>query len=370
MAVNYLSILKTKRGEFTALSYLENDQKKRLLPLFDLTKPSKSVARFEGCFDITQAYVDETAEKIAEVWGSRAALVDAMRWPADQALKSGVHLISYFYERLTTLGVKVIPVLGYDRWESDVYRDAMGSLELDAGGQVCLRLDTHALEDSADPDFLEDRVKQMLQDMALTPANCLVLIDFEDTTVSSIEQLVDQGHSVIAALAGIGFKHFATAGCSIPASIEQAVSKPDSTGKIVRREWTLWRSLRAAYPKLSWLFGDYAVRGPKAADDIIAPDTNGKIRYTTSGGYFIARGHSLRKGNKGAQMYDLAKVVKQSPHFMGPTFSWGDRELVKCSNGDFKGAPWKWIAIDSSHHITWVVAEVEEFVQQHAGSNV
>jgi hypothetical protein len=260
------------------------------------------------------------------------------------------------------LGVNVTPVLGYDRWESEPYREAINAMELPDDPHVCLRLDSEAMSDAAEPGLLREQVSKMLEDMLATPKSCRVLLDFEDATVASVEQLIERGHRVMSELAELGFMDFATAGSSIPPSIDIAVPEPDSTGRLIRREWTVWRTLRAAYPKYSWLFGDYGVRGPKSADDIISTHTNGKIRYTTADIYFIARGHSMQQEGKGEQMYELAQTIMNSRHYMGSDFSWGDEEIVRCSRGEFKGTSTTWIAIDTNHHLAWVVQEVTEHI--------
>ncbi|MGY0523054.1 beta family protein, partial [Pseudomonas aeruginosa] len=81
-----------------------------------------------------------------------------------------------------------------------------------------------------------------------------------------------------------------------------------------------WKGFLQAYPTASLYFGDYGVRNPRAADNIIAPDMNGKIRYTIENSYFIARGHSLRRENKAAQNNVLARAIVESPHYMGENF--------------------------------------------------
>ncbi len=364
MAANYLFIAKTKQGEMNALANARGRHKDLTLPLFDLSRMGQSLKRFKDARDVTQAYVNETAVEIAKVWKGRAALIDAMRWPVDSTLRSGEYVPTYFYRRLVALGVNVIPVLGYDRWESEPYREAINTMELPDDPQVCLRLDSDAMNDAAEPGLLREQVLKMLEDIAASPRSCRVLLDFEDATVVSVEQMIQRGYRVMNELADLGFKDFATAGSSIPPSIEIAVAEPDSTGRLIRREWTVWRTLRAAYPRYSWLFGDYGVRGPKSADDIISPHTNGKIRYTTSDSFFIARGHSMQLEGKGEQMYELAQTIMNSRHYMGSDFSWGDEEIVRCSRGEFKGTSTTWIAIDTSHHMAWVVQEVAEHVMR------
>ena len=124
----------------------------------------------------------------------------------------------------------------------------------------------------------------------------------------------------------------------------------------------LWQMLRTQYPHINWLFGDYGVRSPNTGEDVISPHTNGKIRHTIDKHFFIVRGHSVQIGAKGGQMYDLAKKLVESPHYLNPEFSWGDSQIFQCSLG--QGTPGNsttWIAIDTSHHIAYSVAEVMEF---------
>jgi hypothetical protein len=60
-------------------------------------------------------------------------------------------------------------------------------------------------------------------------------------------------------------------------------------------------------------------------------------------------------------MSGLAATVVNSPHFFGEHFSWGDGEIKLCSSQGAFGNPCTWIAIDTNHHLVFVVQEVEEF---------
>jgi hypothetical protein len=364
MAAHHLYIAKTLPGEFRAMSELRSGHEKRMLTLFDLSKPKEELARFEDAKDRDAAYIAEVAERIAGVW-SGTTLIDAMRWGAGATIKSGQSIVPYFYDQLVGWGLDVVPVIGYDRWGSEVYRKGLEGITLRDGQLVCLRLESYAIKDAEDPEFFQEQIKEIVDAMKVDPSNYLVLIDFEDTTVASLEQLVNSGNSVIQALAEFGFTKYATAGCSIPQFINEALPKHNSTGKIIRKEWTIFQTFMSAYPQYSWLYGDYGVRGPKSAD-VHTKHTNGKIRYTTSDMYFAARGHSLSEGNKGAQMYALAKWIMNSEYFMGAQFSWGDGEIIRCAQKQFRGRPVDWIAIDTNHHLTWVVREVEELVRRLA----
>jgi hypothetical protein len=65
--------------------------------------------------------------------------------------------------------------------------------------------------------------------------------------------------------------------------------------------------------------------------------------------------------NKGEQMWDLAAKVVQSQHYLGPEFSWGDKRILDCSDKKTKGHHSQWISNDTSHHLAYVLAEVENF---------
>lgn len=373
MTANYLPIYKAKSGEFQAIANAKKIHIRRTLPLFEVCRIGDSVrkaARFKDSHALICAYLDETAQRIAEICSGRSVLVDAFQWLPDSTTETGEHVISYIYSQLESWGVNVVPVIGYDRWDSSTYRIALQGIEVSGDGYYCMRLDSHAIEDAEDPEFFEERVLGILDDLNIEPERCAVLLDFGDVTAFSVEDLTEQGERVMRLLAPMGFRFFSTAGCSLPPTIDKAVRKNDSTGKVIRKEMLLWKTLRVAYPEVKWVFGDYGVRGPNTAEDVISPDTNGKIRHTIGQSYYVVRGHSLRKGDKGAQMYKLAQAVVDSEHYMGEDFSWGDARILACSSGEFKGNSTDWIAIDTCHHMAWVVAEVEEFELRVSASKV
>ncbi len=370
MIANYLPIYKAKPGEFQALSKAKKAHDRKMLPFFEVCKigeAARKSKKFRDCSTVTCTYLEETAQKIAEIRQGKNVLVDAFQWDAGSLTETGEHILPYIWSKLESLGVGVVPVIGYDRWDSATYRNAMQGFEVSSSGYYCLRLDSHAIEDAEDPEFFEERVMEILDVLNIEPERCAVLLDFGDVTALSIEDLIGRSERVMSVLASVDFKFFATAGCSLAPTINGAVKKPNSTGKVMRKEMLLWQAMRLGYPKLKWIFGDYGVRGPGTTEDIISPHTNGKIRHTISQNYFIVRGHSVQEGDKGAQMYRLAKTVVDSVHYMGEDFSWGDAQILACSQ--IKTGPGNatiWIAIDTSHHLAWVIAEVEEFEQKIA----
>lgn len=372
MATQVLSILKAKQGEIEALGHTSDKNAASFLPLFDIcpiTNKMRERKVYQKAPAPTELYLTNVANDIASVWKGRTALFDPYRWLANAVTESGQHVIPFMQNKLQSLGVHVHATVGYDRWDSPDYQFAMKALGLGSNSYFCLRLDSNAIEDAAEPKYFTDQVKDVIETLGLNPALCLALIDFADVTVTSLETMVDHSKRVIDLLTPMGFTAISVAGCSMPSLITDAVGEEDSSGTVLRKESLVFQALRMEYPQLTVMHGDYGVRAPNSAEELIAPDTNFKIRYTNGNAYFVARGHSQRKGNKGAQTQNLASEVINSGHFMGPTFSWGDERIVACRDGQFSGNHGQWVGIDTNHHIAWVVAEVREFELQLASTN-
>jgi hypothetical protein len=126
-----------------------------------------------------------------------------------------------------------------------------------------------------------------------------------------------------------------------------------------------WKAVFAEWKDMGIIFGDYLIRSPLAVEGVIAPHANAKIRYTFDNQYFIVRGHSKKLDSLTNQHRELAKKLVTAPHFMGPSFSWGDSSLFNCSIGslEIRDATLM-IAADSNHHICSVITEIYDHQRQ------
>lgn len=364
MTPTYIPVCKALKSEFEAVVQINTADARKIHPLFDVTRIGPNTIKtkwFQHSQTPTSDFLDRAINGIAGAWSGRIAMVDAYHWPADAAVDSGEHILPYIYNQLEAAGVRIVPVIGYDRWDNQSYRLAMQEVELATGSYYCLRLDADAIDDAADPQFFKDRINSILKDLDLTPAHCAVLIDFGDVTAKSVEEMVSGANAVLTLLKPYGFKYCATAGCSLPKSIDLAVKKPDSVGTVVRKEMLLWQAMRQEHPAIPLIYGDYGVRGPSSNEGVPNKHANAKIRYTIEKHFFIVRGHSMMWEGKGEQVWGLAETVVNSKYYMGEGFSWGDQSIAECSRKEIKGGHPQWITIDTSHHMAFVVAEVEEF---------
>jgi len=371
MVKSYIPIYRAKSGEFEALANVSKEHAKRYLPLFEIpriTAKTRELVKFRESTALTCAYLTDIALRIAKVRKGQGVMVDISQWDPASLTETGEHVLPYLYSLLKTMDVQVVPVIGFDSWESSIYRTAMQGVEIPEAGTICIRLDSQAIEDAEDPLFLEERVQEIMEGLEIGPGQCGIIMDFGDVTSKALTDLLDQAERVIQVLIPMNFKVFITAGCSLPPTINEAVKNQDSVGKVLRKEMLLWQSLRTQFPNVPLRYGDYGVRGPSSVDDVIAPDANGKIRHTIGQNYYVVRGHSMRKDDKGAQMYKLAASLVSSPFFMGESFSWGDSQIALRSkaltDSTIKigpGGHTTWIAIDTNHHLAYAIGEVEEF---------
>jgi hypothetical protein len=359
MNLLYVPILAAKRGEFTALTNLPSAASSRIMPLFDLPNPADGKP--------LENRIVKVATKTGAAWANREAFLDIAKWKPNARTESGIHVLEFAFSHFRSQGVIAHPVVAYDRWDDHEYSQALKNIRSMYPVTPCIRLDREALEDMGDLTYFSERIDLIMAELSVSPTNCYVLIDLGDISKSAVPHVLADVESAIDTVRSLGFNMIILAGSSMPASINVAVATPDAVGCIPRIEMMAWKALFEDRKDRRIVFGDYAVRNPSAPDGVIAPHANAKIRYTINNQFFIVRGHSKQKTRLALQNKELAKTLVSSHHYMGPTFSWGDAQILECSIGTKEmGDATGWIAIDSNHHIQTVVAEVFEFQHQFA----
>jgi len=366
----YLPILKALQGEYEALAHLDHAHANAIHPLFDvpvINQNHQKTKKYQNSPMPVSDYLDGVARKIGGSWKIGYVMVDMFNWRPSATVETGEQALAYLYAALKNEKAIVIPVVGYDRWDDPVYRLTMTGFDYSAVPYVCLRLEAHAIEDALEPELFHERMQEILDDLELTASKCSVLIDFGDMTAKSLIDLTDEAVRVLGLLDSYGFHYIATAGCSMPNSINQAVKHPDNNAQVVRKEMLLWQTLRTSQPGLSVVYGDYGVRGPGSNEGIRTPHANAKIRYTVDKAFLVARGHSVQKERYKAQMPVLAREIVTSKGFISG-LTWGDYMIAECSMGgpQVKYAPVNWIAYDTNHHLGFVVEEIREFEHRFA----
>ncbi|MCW0220855.1 MAG: beta family protein [Prosthecobacter sp.] len=358
MEILYVPIMAAKKGEFDALKNLPSSIVERVLPLLEL--PVKSDRK------TVEESIVSTAVQVGKVWGKRRAFLDISKWSAGARTENGVHVFEFAIAQFARNNVAVSPVVGYDRWGDPVYRQALVNIRTIHSITPCLRLDREAIQDDMlDPDYFQERIADILNVLNLGAENFFVVLDHGDVSNSAVPDLIEATENAIGVLRRLGFGVVIVAGGSMPSSIDKAVGCRDEVGCIHRVEMLAWKAIFSQSADCSIVFGDYTIRSPHAADGVIAPDANAKIRYTIENQYFVVRGHSKKLDSLGAQHQVLARKLIASAHYMQPSFSWADSELFNCSLGAKTiGSATTMISIDGNHHICAIVVEVFEYQQR------
>lgn len=356
MPIHYAPILKAKTGEFRALREVSSFVRGRIAPMFDFDLPDEN----KESSDAQQ--ILGSVRSLARANPPDLMFVDAFQWQPDAQVATGDHVISFLVSALRSEGIHPIPVIGYDRWQSADYRLAIANVGPGPGGRFGIRLDRSVVEDLYEPNDVVDTLSDMLSATNAEPEQCLVFIDLEDvsTNTSSVASLIDECSQILDAISHMGFAGFVIAGSSVPEQIGHAVPAHDSTSTIARKEHLVWRSVRAEYPDLALISGDYGVRGPTSYSGP-NPNMNGKIRYTADRVFFVARGHAISTDHSYVQMHNLAQAVVSSPYYRGSGYSWGDAQIADSAAGGVRGNMTTWIGIDTNHHIHSVVDEVIDY---------
>jgi hypothetical protein len=368
----HTAILKAKKGELKALGGLDDRTADRVRPVFELGRLTDQIRDCKYIRESrtpTTTHIDRLLAGISDVWRNRVAMVDGFEWAPQAKTESGESVIPYMVKALRRRGTPVIPVVGYDRWSNPDYKAGFQGVEAHRGREWCFRFDKTAVEDASDPEYLVENVSDMLEALEAGAQNCTALIDFGDISMptASIEDITNDGVQLLRVLSDVGFEQFIFAGCSMPRTINLAVDEPDTDGFVIRKEMLVWQALRTELPSLKIGFGDYALRGPTTSE-FPSKYTNGKIRHTVSNRLFIVRGHPFLNDGSRVQMEELARRLIASGHYLGPDFSWGDDQIDLASRGLASRDLGHWIAIDTNHHLTFVVQEVEEFERAVARS--
>lgn len=357
MNLHYVPVMAAKRGEFTALSNLSASISKKTVPLFELPAKSKSLEKG----------ISRTASDAGKAWHDRVAFLDISKWSPNARTESGIHVLEYALSQFRSNSIETHPVVGYDRWDDPTYSQALINIRRHFPTVTpCIRFDRETIQDDMpDTAYFSERTQEILDSLDLDPSNCFAMLDFGDVSTSSVPQVISDTEMAIETLRSIGFDSVIVVGGSMPTAVNEAVDTPDAEGCIPRIEMMAWKAVFSDWADKKIIFGDYLIRSPIAAEGVIALHANAKLRYTIDNQYFIVRGHSKQIDSLTMQHKELAKKLVASPYYMGSSFSWGDTTILNCSIGatEIRDATLM-IAVDSNHHISFVVAEIFEHQKQ------
>ncbi len=343
----YVPIIKSKRGEFTAVRLLHEDIKEYIRPFFDVLPPS----RFASKPKTLAEQLTWVADHVAAAW-SGALWVDT--FDVGPSIAQGKQLaIEFVCKALSARKLVPIPVTGFER---EVGHDqAVTRLLSEAATGVCLRLEE---EDLLLPTRLPTLLDSKIKLLGVEPSSVDLLFDLRYLDATPIVARVQTLVRAIQSIQDLDiWRSVIFAGSSMPNSLEGVCAR-GSHGYLTRREVDIWLTLQHAALKRLPIFGDYTTVPPQYADmdtRTIAKHLGPNVKYTLDKRWYVSRGQSFQK-NGSAQYFRIAKNITSLPDFRGATASNGDRfiaERAKVGTGATCGNPEQWVTASVNSHITW-----------------
>lgn len=348
----YLPVLKSKLGEFTALSHLKKDQFSKIVPLFEITPLEWDQAERKKPRTLDD-HLDSFCKKVIKL-GSSNCFVDTHLLNLNKI--DNTFKIEYIFDKLALNRLAPIPVVSPR--SSEEFLTAFNSVtQKDFMTEIGIRVNPN---DVTDPEF-EGNITQLLQKVEFTPKECHLIFDLVDSNFSEVEDIAE---SIIDILEDFPFllewKSFTIVGTAFPSS------RSIKEGLVLypRNDWKFYQLLSNKLATKEYArsinYGDYSVVNPEYFEfnpKIMKSSAN--IRYTHNDHWIVSKGKALAKSADYLQYKKLATNIYKSEYFLDEFFSKGDTHLVKVVRGQEKpGAPSIWNWVGNNHHFTKVLTDL------------
>jgi Beta protein len=348
----YMPILKTKQGEFLALSLLNPSIQGYLVPLIEVTN-----IEFDNEENTSPKTIEEhliiITGRIAKKWGRSNAFLDTHL--VNGTTPGDINPVKYIYNRFVGGITFPSPVLRLSTPENikNAIREVMSEHNLN---EAAIRV---FVPDIMVPEFSKN-IRQLLDYFELDTSAVHIVLDLAAADFSHTEDFTD---SILDQLRDFpefpNWKSFTVCGGSFPKTNLLKVGE----SIVPRGEWMFYKELVSKLKKQQFNrhinYGDYGIIAPGHFKfDFKKMDRSANIRYTHDDIWFVVKGNSI-KLNGNEQYKDLAKDVIKSDYFLGENFSDGDSHLKKSTIKNGKaGNTTVWKRVGFNHHFTKVMADL------------
>lgn len=351
-----MTALRMKKGELEGLFNLRDDVADCVIPML-IVPPAKdrSSSSQESLFAASNSLPD-VGGVLFKYWMHRAAFVDPRVLFKEYGAHGAVNWLPALFGRARNLGVLAIPVA------SLVTLETMGTAGFKAaipfGEELMFGLSIQS-GDMTDPS-LAARIQTALAGLGLKPSQCAVIADFTDADLSQPSLVAPIIRGSLEQLQGLGqWQMIVFLGTHYP---EKNPAKPGLTFIQPRNEWLAWREAVKfdASTAQQMVFGDFAADSAKIDFKTGRAQPIRHIRYATASNWLVVRGES--EGADYDVMKDVFERIVESGEFSGARFSNADAYIfdVARNNAPKAGNATTWRQVNTTHHITRVVADIAE----------
>lgn len=341
----YTPILKTKRGEAKALTQLEVQVKRSIVPFFDILALKAEASNGN---DVHEHMVKQTIN-IVSAWKQRGhCYVDLFDvTPASRGI-NGAHPATIVYEKLAAGLVEVIPVVGIER--DIAYKLAVRKLVVAGADALAVRLES---EDIQLPSMLVSRVTRLVSEIGAANLPLHIFLDFRSIEHIAYDDIQLQVMKAMSELRKLNPARIVFAASAMVSNMGNY--KKETLNILPRRDFMVWGLISKIHTDVD--YADYGVVHPDYFDfdpRMIKPAA--KIRYTSDKEWLIVKG--VRWQSDTSQHHRLSRMLCAKSQFRGDD-SWGGEYIVSAANGRQKyGTLETWVTIDQNNHITHTVRQL------------
>jgi hypothetical protein len=352
----YFPLLKSKRGEFRALSKLAAKYRGDVLPTIDIL-PISEVGKSS---EVTSA-IEKTIVNIRSFCAGYQQLgIDLFDFKPEWRGKGGEHPVTQLCAAVADIDQDVILGIGLDRdeayWEAAVA--ALGNKKIRVKS-LFVRLQ---LDDIETPRICFEELEHTLNKYDCKKYVGHFVLDLRNISINRMRDLVAVCAKFLSNDALPSVPMVIVSG-SIPLSISELLPKANTFAIFPRLEHHVWIALNKAIAdkNVDLRYGDYGVVHSEyhELDPKLLGNMGPKIRYTLRAKWYVSRGKSFRHHQDGyGQYHRLAAELVESGYFSGREYSFGDEYIYLVATKDPNvgtGNQETWITACSNHHFTKVV---------------
>lgn len=349
----YLPMLKSKAGEFAALSKLSMEHKKRVIPLFEVTHIEFDHANNNKPKTLKEHLLN-FSKKVVKGWPANKLFIDT-NFINDKSV-DGTECIEFIFSELSKNGIFPMPVV-YTSSQPKLLGSVNKILETNPMKEIGIRV---TIEDIISISF-EENINNILTQLKTSFTNCHIILDLKNADFSQKE---DFAEAIIDELKGFPslekWKSFTIAGGAFP-----SIGTIKTEEQLVpRNDWNFYIYVIEKLSKEVFNrpinYGDYSIVAPGYFEfDPVKMKVSANIRYTHDNHWLVLKGKALKKSADWQQYFGQAQRIIDSKYYLGENFSDGDLHIKKCANRETtSGNANTWIAVGNNHHFTKVLTDL------------
>jgi hypothetical protein len=300
-------------------------------------------------------------KKVSTAVGHRPFFLDTLRLAATHATttkNSECPVLAVIHAAARKHGLQSVPVLNLGKKSAEIRLIRNAALTDGRGVALRYRLLSLALPAG---QTIEAWINETLAAVEVDFCGADLILDLGFLSQDIEVHAEDVAPAVNELTAAGKWRSVILLGTSMPSSLGGGVVQEGTIGRLPRREWDLWASLREYGLDRVPTFGDYAIQhpNPPLEGDESGPGQRANIRYTTDDVTLVPRaiGAVVTEGRE--QYRDLCRQLVTQPEYAGRDFTWGDELIADCAYGDDEPG-WQnhWRGAGTSHHLRHVVKQL------------